>query len=154
MAERSSINREQPDTFLGLRSCYKAALTSFVLDFPLSPTLPWGWPLPTALWNPESFVAAHLLPWHQIMLSQTLDDCVPFLGRGGQGFTEVGIVQGATGTEGHKSLEIENYGPEPSLGITMGAGAKAAKARRVGAVLACSDSLTRLLSPHLLAGVM
>ena len=72
---------------------------------------------------------------------------------GVQRFTEVGIVQGATGMEGHKSLEIENHSPKPSLGITLGAGAKAAKARRAGAGLACSDSLTRLPSPPLLAGL-
>lgn len=51
-------------------------------------------------------MAAHLLPWHQIMMSQILDDCVLLLGCGVQGFTEVGIVQGVTGMEGHKSLEI------------------------------------------------
>lgn len=56
--------------------------------------------------------------------------------------------------EGHKSLEIESHGLEPSLGITLEAGAKAAKARRVGAGMVCSDSFKRLPCPHLLAGLM
>lgn len=99
-------------------------------------------------------MAAHLLPWHQIMTSQILVDCVLLLGCGVQGFTEVGIVQGMTGMEGHKSLEIESHGLEPSLGITLEAGAKAAKARRVGAGMVCSDSFKRLPCPHLLAGLM
>lgn len=67
----------------------------FVLDFPLSSALLWGRPLLTTLWNPGAFVAVHLLPWHQIMMSQTLDDYVSLLRRGVQGLTEVGIVQGA-----------------------------------------------------------
>lgn len=64
------------------------------------------------------------------------------------------LSKGQLAQRGHKSLEIENYGPEPSLGVTLGAGAKAAKARRVGWPGICSDSLTRMLSPHLLAEVM
>lgn len=66
------------------------------------------------------------------MMSQTRDDCVLLLGCGVQGLTEVGIVQGATGMEGHKSLETGSHGLKPSWGITLGAGAKVAKARRVG----------------------
>lgn len=79
-------------------------------------------------------MAAHLLPWHQIMMSQTLDDYVLPLGCGLQGLTEVGIVQGATGMEGHDSLETGSHGLQPSWGITRGAGAKA----REWAGMACS----------------
>lgn len=115
----------------------------FVLDFPLSSARPWGRPLLTTLWNPRAFVAVHLLPWHQIMMSQTLDDYVSLLRRGVQGLTEVGIVQGQTGTEGHKSLETGNYSLESIWGITLGT---KAKARRVGSGLACNDSLTDCLA--------
>lgn len=97
-----------------------------------------GFPiLPLGLWNPKPFVAAHLLPWHQIMMSQTLDDYILLLGCGVQGPTEVGIVQGATGMEGHESLETGSHGLPPSWGITPGAGAKAATAKRAGAGMAC-----------------
>lgn len=106
--------------------------TSFVLDFPFYPTLPRDQPLPTTLWNPKSFVAAHLLPWHQIMMSQTLDDYVLLLDCGVQGLTEVGIVQAATGMERHESLETGSHGLKPSWGITLGAGTMAANARRGG----------------------
>lgn len=87
-------------------------------------------------------------------MSQTLDDCVLLLGRGVQGLTEVGIVQEATGMEGHASLETGSHGLQPSWGITLGAGAKAAGARRAGAGVACSDSLKTLPSPHHLAVLM
>lgn len=74
-----------------------------------------GFPiLPLGLWNPKPFVAAHLLPWHQIMMSQTLDDYILLLGCGAQGLTEVGIVQGATGMEGHESLETGSPASRPA----------------------------------------
>lgn len=57
-------------------------------------------------------------------MSQTLDDYILLLGCGVQGLTEVGIVQGATGMEGHESLETGSHGLPPSWGITPGAGAK------------------------------
>lgn len=62
------------------------------------------------------------------MMSQTLDDYVLLLGCGLQGLTEVGIVQGTTGMEGHDSLETGSHGLQPSWGITLGAGAKAKRA--------------------------
>lgn len=88
------------------------------------------------------------------MMSQTLDDYVLLLDCGVQGLTEVGIVQVATGMERHESVETGSHGLKPSWGITLGAGAMAANARRGGAGRVCSDSLERLPSPHLLAGLM
>lgn len=66
-----------------------------------------GWAPPHCPLESKSFVAAHLLSWHQIMMSQTLDDYVLLLDCGVQGLTEVGIVQGATSMKGHESLETE-----------------------------------------------
>lgn len=79
-------------------------------------------------------------------MSQTLDDYILLLGCGVQGLTEVGIVQGATGMEGHESLETGSHGLPPSWGITPGAGAK-----RGGGWHGLSDGLGRLPSPHGLA---